>query len=50
MKKEKKSAEKSADPVNNTNAFMLQSITLIMKMWNVTENVVEMLQKMSQKF
>ena len=23
MKKEKKSAEKSADPVNNTNAFML---------------------------
>ena len=35
----------SADPVNHTNAFMLQSITLIMKMGNVTENVVEMSQK-----
>ena len=41
MKKEKK----SADPVNHTNAFMLQSITIIMKMGNVTENVTEILRK-----
>ena len=38
----------SADPVNHTNAFMLKSITLIMKMGNVIENVIEILRKIKQ--